>query len=92
MGGPERTPGRNAEDGNAWPAGVEALRATRRCIRPTAVPSEATNLGTAARKDTTPDDALGHVVVSVPATGTWQGFFVLPGCAQRGDVMLREMH
>ena len=43
-------------------------------------------------KDTTPDDALGYVVVSLPDRRDWQGFFVLPGCAQRYDAMLREMH
>ena len=43
-------------------------------------------------KDTTPDGALGYVVVSLPDRGDWQGFFVLPGYQQRGQVMLREVH
>lgn len=42
-------------------------------------------------KDTTPDDALGYVVVSLPDRGDWQGFFVLPGYAQRGEAMLRDV-
>lgn len=42
-------------------------------------------------KDTTPDDALGYIVVSLPDRGEWQGFFVLPGYEQRGQAMLRDV-
>ena len=41
--------------------------------------SAATNFWTPAMRDTTPDDAFGYVVVSLPDRGEWQGFFVLPG-------------
>lgn len=42
-------------------------------------------------KDTTPDGALGYVVISLPDRGEWQGFFVLPGYEQRGQAMLRDV-
>ena len=43
-------------------------------------------------KDTTPDDVLGYVVVSLPDRGEWRVFFVPPGDGQRGEAMLRDVH
>ena len=43
-------------------------------------------------KDTTPDDALGYIVVSLPNRGDWQDFFVLPGYEQHGQALLRDIH
>ena len=39
-------------------------------------------------KDTTPEGALGYVVVSLPERGEWQGFFVMPSYAAKGESML----
>jgi AcrR family transcriptional regulator len=42
-------------------------------------------------KDTAPEDALGYVVVSLPDRGDWQGFFVMPSYASKGEAMLRNV-
>lgn len=42
-------------------------------------------------KDTTPEGALGYVVVSLPERGEWQGFFVMPSYASQGEAMLRAV-
>ena len=47
--------------------------------------------GAPPMKDTTPEGALGYVVVSLPERGEWQGFFVMPSYASQGKAMLRAV-